>query len=190
MTMRYFVLSFFAAIMTIAFPVLDLIAQQRQPLPTLDQLRAEKFVVQNLQGKRVDLNKLIGQGKPVVIDFWATWCGPCRQEIPHLLELYNQYRKDGLIVVGLTVEDPVVDRSKVKSFVGSFKMSYPVMFAPEEIYLFFDVGATTLRIPQTIVFDSDGRVVKRMIGYNERLGKEILTKAVGQAVGGAGWTGK
>jgi hypothetical protein len=89
-----------------------------------------------------------------------------------------------LIIVGLTVEDPVVDRSKVRSFVGSFKMKYQVAFAPQEIYLFFDVDAKTLRIPHTIVFGPDGQPIKRIIGYNERLGKEILTKAVDQAVRG------
>jgi thiol-disulfide isomerase/thioredoxin len=186
MIKKFFILTFFAASAAMATQAF---AQQRQPAPTLEQLRAEKFVVHNLQGKRTDLNKLIGQGKPLIIDFWATWCGPCRQEIPHLLELYNQYRKDGLIIVGLTVEDPVADRSKVRSFANSFKMSYPVAFAPEEIYLFFDVGASTLRIPQTIVFDSNGQVVKRIIGYNERLGKEILTKAVEEAVGAANAAG-
>jgi thiol-disulfide isomerase/thioredoxin len=178
---KYFVLNLIAILFAVAIPIFESFAQQ-QTRPTLDQLRAEKFVVHNIQGKKIDLNKLLGAGNPVIIDFWATWCGPCRQEIPHLVELAKQYRRNGLIVVGLTVEDPAVDRNAVKSFAGRFKMNYPVAFAPEELYLFFDVGAQTLRIPQTIVFGPDGQVIRRIIGYNERLGKEILTKAVEQAV--------
>jgi thiol-disulfide isomerase/thioredoxin len=181
---KYFALAFIAALFAISLPTLEAFGQQqqRQPQRTLDQLRAERFVVHNLQGKKMELNKLLGGGNPVIIDFWATWCGPCRQEIPHLVELAKQYRRNGLIVIGLTVEDPVADRNAVKSFAGRFKMNYPVAFAPEELYLFFDVGAQNLRIPQTIVFGPDGIVIKRIIGYNERLGKEILTQAVEQAV--------
>lgn len=155
---------------------------QRQPSPTLDQIRAEKFVVQTLQGKRLELNKLMEQGRPVVIDLWATWCGPCRQEIPHLVEINKKYGKDGLIVIGLTLEDPEDDRAAVKAFVREFSMNYHVAFAPESFYLFFNGETINYRIPQTMIFNAEGRMVKRLIGYNERIGKEILTKAVEQVV--------
>src|SRR5262245_59369135 len=107
---KYFTAVIFAACLALAS---DSIAQQP---PTLDQIRAKKFVLQSLQGKPVELNKLLAQGKPVVIDIWATWCGPCRQEIPHLVQFAEKYGKDGLIVIGLTIEDPEADRKEVKNF--------------------------------------------------------------------------
>ncbi len=165
------------------FAAPEVFAQQNQN-PTLDQLRSRKFVVQTLDGKRLELARLIGMGKPVILDFWATWCGPCRQEIPHLLEIYSQNRQSGLVMVGLTVEDPLKDKLVVRNFVREFKMAYPVAFAPIELYAFFSGDASNLRIPQTVVFDSDGKMVRRLVGYNPRIGKEILDKAVAEAVSG------
>lgn len=185
---KYFTLAFFSTWFAFIFPFnLPFGHQissfpQKQP-PHLDQLKAERFVVRNLDGKPVELNKLIGEGKPVVIDIWATWCGPCRQEIPHLVEFNRQYGKDELIIIGLTIEDPQTDRSAVKNFVKQFKMNYQVAFAPESIYDFFSGNTPRLIIPQTIIFAADGKVIRRLIGYNETKGREILKKAIEQAVG-------
>jgi thiol-disulfide isomerase/thioredoxin len=150
--------------------------------PTLDQIKAEKFAVRTLDGKKIVLNKLLGTGKPVVLDIWATWCGPCRQEIPHLIELADQYRKDGLIVIGLTTEDYETQRDRVKSFVKEYGMTYNVGFASEQLYLSFNNGSSAMRIPQTLVFDTEGKLVKRLIGYNNRIGREMLNSAVAEAV--------
>jgi len=159
--------------------------QPQQPAgPSLNQLKAQKFTVTTLDGKRVGLNTLLGEGKPVLLDFWATWCGPCRQEIPHLKEMVKKYGKDGLIVIGLNLEDPVDDRQAVKNFVKEYGMDYQTVFAPQPIYQFFNSGAASYRIPQTMVFSPDGALVKRLVGYNPRSGKEILTRAVEKAVGG------
>jgi thiol-disulfide isomerase/thioredoxin len=150
--------------------------------PSLEQVRAEKFIVQTLAGKKIELNKLIGEGKPVVLDIWATWCGPCRQEIPHLVELAEKHRQDGLIVVGLTVENPAESRQAVKDFVKQYGMTYNVGFAPEALYLSFNNGSSVLRIPQTFIFGADGKLIKRLIGYNSQIGAEILNNSVQDAL--------
>ncbi|MEK7829666.1 MAG: TlpA disulfide reductase family protein [Acidobacteriota bacterium] len=174
----------FAAILVMA--MFDPSASAQLPTePTLAQIKAEKFIVQTLEGKKIELNKLLSEGKPVVLDVWATWCGPCRQEIPHLVELAEQHRKDGLIVIGLTTEDPKVHRERVKSFVKEYGMNYHVGFASEQLYLAFNGGSAAMRIPQTFVFGKDGKLVKRLIGYNNQLGRQMLTAAVAEAVGGA-----
>lgn len=150
--------------------------------PTLDQVKAEKFIVKTLGGKKIELNKLLGTGKPVVLDIWATWCGPCRQEIPHLVELADQYRKDGLIVIGLTTENYETQKERVKSFAKEYGMTYQVGFASEQLYMSFNSGSAAMRIPQTLIFGTDGKLVKRLIGYNNRIGREMLNSAVAEAV--------
>jgi thiol-disulfide isomerase/thioredoxin len=176
---KYFIVAIFTALLALAS---DSPAQQRKA-PTLAQIRAKKFVLQSLQGKPIELNALLGQGKPVIIDIWATWCGPCRQEIPHLVEFSKQYGKDGLIVIGLTIEDPQEDRSEVKNFVKQFKMNYQVAFAPDALYSFFSANSQRLLIPQTFVFGADGNAIRHIVGYNETKGKEFLYQAIEQAVG-------
>ncbi len=155
---------------------------QQPATQTLDKLKARNFTVTTLDGKRVSFNDLLEEGKPILLDFWATWCGPCRQEIPHLKELAQKYRKDGLIVIGLNLENPVEDRQAVKNFVRDLKMDYQNVFAPSQIYQFFNGGVAAYRIPQTIVFGADGSLVRRLVGYSPRAGRDILNSAVERAI--------
>src|SRR5262245_60668381 len=169
-------------------------AQQRPGAPNpgapapvatnLNKLKAQNFMVTTLDGKRVSLNSLLGEGKPVVLDFWATWCGPCRQEIAHLKELSKKYSKDGVIVIGLNLENSVEDQMAVKDFVKRNGMEYQSVFEPSQIYQFFNGRGVGTRIPQTIIFGADGEQVKRMTGYSANVGKEVLTAALERAVSG------
>lgn len=110
------------------------------------------------------------KGKVVVLDFYATWCDPCRAETPRLVELQRQYAAQGLQVIGLNVggED---DREEVPAYAKEFGIQYPLAFPDNELadgYLGDDQN-----IPQAFVFDRNGNMVKRFVGYTESSGSEL-----------------
>lgn len=109
-------------------------------------------------------------GHVVVLDFYATWCQPCREEVPHLIQLQKQYGARGLRVVGLNVGG-ADDRAKVPGFIKEFGITYQLGFPDEQmvnLYLSDDD-----RIPQTFVFDRDGRLVKRFVSYGADMPAEL-----------------
>jgi thiol-disulfide isomerase/thioredoxin len=110
------------------------------------------------------------RGQVLVLDFYATWCAPCRKSIPHLSELQRQSGPQGLQVVGLNVGGPD-DRVKVAAFAAEFNIPYPLGF-PDKLLtdLFLSEDDT---IPQTFVFDRRGQLVKRFIGYDDSMPKEL-----------------
>jgi thiol-disulfide isomerase/thioredoxin len=157
-------------------------AQQQSGL-TLDQLRAKDFTIRTLDGKTTSLNALLGEGKPVLIDFWATWCGPCRMVIPHMAEMHRRYGKDGLIVIGMDLEDPGTQGQAVRNFVKSNRMNYQIVFAHHAIYQFLS-GIAAARVPFTVLFGADGKLTWRMLGYNPQIGV-ALNGAVQKALAAA-----
>lgn len=110
-------------------------------------------------------------GKVLVLDFWATYCPPCREQTPHLIALQRRYGAQGLQIVGLNVggED---DRPKVAGFVEEFGIQYPLGYPDDAMaqLLFSDNNA----IPQTYVFDRTGRLAKRFIGYDRTMPAELV----------------
>jgi cytochrome c biogenesis protein CcmG/thiol:disulfide interchange protein DsbE len=155
-------------------------AQQPATGPTLDQLKAKNFTVKTLDGESIDLNTLLGEGKPVLIDFWATWCGPCRMVIPHLGELHRKYGKDGLVVIGLNLEDPRAEGQAVRNFVKRYRMDYQNVFAQHAVYQFFS-GMAVARIPFTLLFGPDGKLSWRLVGYSPNMSAS-LNSAVAKAM--------
>jgi len=110
------------------------------------------------------------KGKVVVLDFYATWCEPCRAETPHLVNLQQQYSNQGLQVIGLNVGGDD-DRDKVPAFAKEFSISYPLGFPDDDFvdqYL-----SDNQNIPQSFVFDRNGILVKRFVGYDEGAGAEL-----------------
>jgi cytochrome c biogenesis protein CcmG, thiol:disulfide interchange protein DsbE len=131
-------------------PVIRLI---RDPEP------APAFAVKGLDGQTVSLES--ARGKVVLLSFWATWCGPCRMEVPDLVELQNKY-KDRLQVIGLVVDDP--DEQAVRAFVKTYAVTYPVAMATDEMrYQFGGVPA----LPTCFIIDAQGRVVQKHIGLRD-----------------------
>lgn len=145
---------------------------QARPLKPIHEMSWTGFdgSIQKLK----DLN-----GKAVVLDFWATYCPPCIEEIPHLKDLKQKYGDD-LVVIGLHVGGEE-DRPKVPAFVDKLKIDYPLAY-PEDALTSFVFGSDSA-IPQTAIFDREGRMVKKITGFSEQI-KAELDRAVETAVKG------
>lgn len=108
--------------------------------------------------------------KVLVLDFYATWCLPCRESIPHLAALQERFGTKGLQVVGLNVGG-ADDRVKVADFAREMKIQYPLGFPDKTLSDFF--LSDNQAIPQTFVFARGGQLVKRFIGYDHAIGVEL-----------------
>lgn len=121
-------------------------------------------------------------GKVLVVNLWATWCGPCRSEIPELVKLYKEYRSQGLEVVGLSTENPDATQERVKQFVQDFDMNYRVGWATADVAITLMQGRDA--IPQSFVVGRDGRVVKRFVGFNAATTPPLMKEAIVGALEG------
>jgi thiol-disulfide isomerase/thioredoxin len=116
------------------------------------------FTVNDMDGQSVKLSAF--KGKVILLDFWATWCGPCKMEIPGFVELQEAYRDKGLQVVGVSVDDPP---DKLKPFASEFKMNYPVLVGLERDDL-QDAYGPMWGIPTTYLIARDGRICRKNSG--------------------------
>lgn len=121
-------------------------------------------------------------GKVLVVNLWATWCGPCRMEIPELVKFHNEFRAKGLEVVGLSTENPEASAAGVRRFVQEFKMDYPVGWATPEVAIALMQGRDA--IPQSFVISRNGRVLKRFIGFSPAATPQQLRDAIEEALKG------
>jgi len=133
-----------------------------------------------LDGKKKKLADY--SGKVLVVDLWATWCGPCRQEIPYLVEFAKQYKSKGVEVIGLTNEDPVGDAQMVKDFVKQFKINYPIGWADPQMQIGLMQGRGG--IPQTLIIGRDGKVRNHFVGFSAPISVPQMKAALDEAVSG------
>jgi thiol-disulfide isomerase/thioredoxin len=136
-------------------------------------VRTRGFVCENTAGwKLTDLNgRNVSfsdfRGKVVILDFWATWCMPCRIEIPHFVELQKQYGAKGLAVIGVSLDEQGPD--VVKRFVKQFEVNYSIVIGNEKIA---EKYGGIVALPTTFVIDRQGRIVSQHIGYDDKEGFE------------------
>jgi len=124
-----------------------------------DHPAAPAISLTDIEGKRLELADY--KGKVVVLDFWATWCGPCRIEIPGFVEMQNRYAHQGFSVIGISLDD---EPEPVVQFYKEFRMNYPVAVANQRIG---ELYGGILGLPTTFVIGRDGRIYARHIGATD-----------------------
>ena len=147
---------------------------QEERRPTIRFVRnpdaAPEFKLADLDGKPLTLAN--SHGKVILLNFWATWCGPCRAEIPDLVGLQNKY-KDRLQVIGLVVDGD--DPDEIKRFVVESGINYPVALATDDIRIQYGgIGA----LPTSFVLDGEGRVVQKHEGLRNPVLYEVEIRAL------------
>ena len=119
-------------------------------------------------------------GKVMVVNLWATWCGPCRREIPELVKLHKEFHSRGVEMIGLSTENPDTSAEKVRKFIQDFQIDYRIGWAPVE------VGAPLMQghdaIPQTFVISRDGRILKHFTGFSAANTSAQLKQALEEAL--------
>ena len=131
---------------------------QGAAFPRNEKNNAPAFSVRTLDGRTLKLSELKGHG--IVLDFWATWCGPCRASMPSLSAMQERYGGKGLVVIGLSVDEG--EPQQVKRFADRLKVRFPIAMAEEQV---LDDYGPIRAIPTTVFIDRNGRIVRRVVGY-------------------------
>jgi peroxiredoxin len=126
---------------------------------TSEHSPAPDFSLPDLTGQRLDLSSY--RGKVVLLDFWATWCDPCREEIPHFVELQNRYGGQGLQIIGVSMDDAP---EPVRDFYQRFKMNYPVVMGNAKTG---ELYGGVLGLPIAFLIGRDGRITAKHIGATD-----------------------
>jgi len=130
--------------------------------------KAPSMVLKDLRGKTVRLDDF--KGRVVLLNFWATWCVPCRAEIPELIKWQKEYQAKGLQIIGVTY--PPTGKVKVRNFARQNKINYPVLFGTKKTKEIFDKGDV---MPYSVIIDGDGNVRARIEGiiFNDEFDEKI-----------------
>jgi thiol-disulfide isomerase/thioredoxin len=139
--------------------------------------RPPSFKLPDLDGNEVALTDYVG--KVVVLDLWATWCPPCRQEIPFLIELYEEHKDEGLVVVGVGLDDG--GAGVLRPFVEQNGITYPILVGNRDVGQRYKLQG----IPTTFILDRDGRIAAKHLGFRPT-DAEVMREEVARLLGTAG----
>ena len=135
---------------------LSTVGQQATSQPPL----APDFGLKDINGQTVRLSDY--KGKVVLLNFWATWCAPCRAEMPDLIKLQKEYQSNGLEVVGMTYPD--YTRAGVRAIARRLRLNYPILLGTRDLADKYGVGEV---MPTTVVIDREGKIRARILGILE-----------------------
>lgn len=146
-------------------------AEQMETAPARDGVGTSEgdvpppFTLPDLDGVDVSLSDF--EGKVVVLDLWATWCGPCRVEIPYLVELYEEFKNDGVVVVGIGLDQQGAEI--LRPFVEDNNVTYTILVGGRAISQAYNVTG----IPTTFIIGRDGRIAKKHVGFAPQMLGEL-----------------
>jgi thiol-disulfide isomerase/thioredoxin len=116
----------------------------------------------------------------MLVNLWATWCGPCRIETPELVRLHKEFQSRGVEIVGLSTEDPDASAQSVRQFVKDNNVDYHIGWATPEVAAFLMAGRGS--IPQSFIITRDGHILRRFIGFHPQLTPPQIREALEQAL--------
>jgi cytochrome c biogenesis protein CcmG/thiol:disulfide interchange protein DsbE len=132
------------------------------------------FTLKDMHGK--DFNLASHKGKVIVLDFWATWCPPCKVEIPWFVEFQNAYGAKGFTVIGVSVDDAM---PKLKPFAAEYKMNYPVLVGDGRDDIKGPKAFGPMwGLPRTFVIGRDGKICKTHVGFSQKATLEAQIKSL------------
>ncbi|NQS97285.1 MAG: TlpA family protein disulfide reductase [candidate division Zixibacteria bacterium] len=138
-----------------------------------EDFSAVNFTLDDIDGGLFILEDHLGEG-PVLINFWATWCTPCKHELPHLQKLFEQYEEQGFLVITIS-EDTPKSQSKVKPYVRSRRFTFPVLLDPNGDVLRLFQGSS---LPYQVLLDRQGNIIETHQGYSPGDEKVLEEKIV------------
>ena len=130
------------------------------------------LTLKDMNGASVNLADY--KGKLVLVNFWATWCGPCKVEIPEFVQLYSQYKDRGFVILGVLAND-TPSKDQLRAFMDEYKMAYPVMYSNEEIESAF---GSVWALPTSFLIGRDGAVCAKQLGPASKEDVERSLKAL------------
>ncbi|MBU0735622.1 MAG: TlpA family protein disulfide reductase [Proteobacteria bacterium] len=137
---------------------------------------APDFTLSDMSGQSVSLEQY--KGRVVLLDFWATWCPPCRMTIPVLIKLQDQYRDNGLVILGVSIDDPkqITDKD-MQHFIRMTKINYPVFRFNQKILEDYFSGQA-LSVPTMFIIDRNGKIRDKIVGFQPDALKKALAAAI------------
>lgn len=167
------------ALLTIGFAAV--LPAQTGPAPRAVEKPLPNLSLPTLDGKKWNLNEQ--RGRIVLMNFWATWCAPCREEVPYLVNLYGKYKASGLEVVGVTIDSE--NTGQINNFIKEFEMNYTILLSVPGSLL-----SQQKAVPMSLLIDEKGILAKKYVGavkesvFEQDIKDLLAKKSAGKNAGG------